>query len=74
MNIRQSRRLESHAFATCVGAAVHVSSGYECHNIVHFLQLYDAGIKNLDALEPSAAMLQIAQQRGIYQRIMHVRA
>ncbi|XP_043231150.1 methyltransferase-like protein 27 [Amphibalanus amphitrite] len=33
-------------------------------------RLYDAGIRNLDALEPSSEMIKIAQSRGIYQRII----
>ncbi|KAF0304732.1 Methyltransferase-like protein 27 [Amphibalanus amphitrite] len=37
-------------------------------------RLYDAGIRNLDALEPSSEMIKIAQSRGIYQRIIETSA
>ena len=42
---------------------------------MHFYnsQLYHGGITNLDALEPSAEMLNVSQRLGIYQRIIHVR-
>ena len=37
------------------------------------LQLYNAGITNLEALEPSEDMLKISKRLGIYRRIIHVR-
>ena len=37
---------------------------------VNSFQLYDAGYTNLDALEPSSKMLELAKKRNIYKRHM----
>ncbi|KAF0305749.1 Methyltransferase-like protein 27 [Amphibalanus amphitrite] len=49
---------------------VNSENAWSSITIADFWQLYDAGIKNLDALEPSSEMIKIAQSRGIYQRII----